>query len=415
MCQNSERGLTTAEIIARTRVAEETVLAKENDVHALGLVLFGFGAFFWIFYGLRVAYGAWNLPWIEDFAPANDEDCPRISLIFAARNEEEKLPAALATLAALDYPGLEIIGVDDRSEDATGRILDEFAAAHSRFRVLHVSTLPDGWLGKPHALQKAYEDSSGDWLLFTDADVCFARDALRRAVNLARECELDHLTLFADVEMPGFWDKVLLTYFGVGFHLATDPGRVKDRHSRSYVGVGAFQLLKRPAYEAAGTHRRLAMEVIDDMKLGKIVKQAGFRSGAGVARGAVVVHWHTGLGNLIRGVTKNFFANANYSLAIAGAQLSGLLLISVLPFVGVVFGHGWIRLLAGLAALVALCFHAGAAIVLRVSPLYALTHPVGAVLFGYMLVRSTIITLWRGGVTWRDTFYRLEELRRGVV
>jgi hypothetical protein len=384
-------------------------------LHLLGLALFGLTAFFWVFYGVRVAYGAGHLPWIKDFAPAADEDYPPISLMFAARNEEEKLPAALATLAAIDYPSLEIIGVDDRSEDATGRILDEFAAMHGRFRVVHVSALPPGWLGKPHALRKAYENASGDWLLFTDADVCFAADAVRRAVNLARRCELDHLTLFTDVEMPGFWDKVLLTFFGVGFHLATDPGRVNDPHSRSYVGVGAFQLLKRSAYEAAGTHRRLAMEVMDDMKLGKIVKQSGFRSGAGVAQDSVVVHWHTGLGNLIRGVTKNFFANASYSLAIAGAQLSGLLLISVFPFLGVIFGHSWVRLLAGLAAFTALCFHAGVAAVLRVSPLYALTHPVGAALFGYMLLRSTVVTLWRGGVTWRDTFYPLEELKRGVV
>jgi glycosyltransferase involved in cell wall biosynthesis len=173
-------------------------------MHYFGLVLFGFIAFFWLTHGLRVAYGASQLPWLKDFSPAADANCPRISLIFAARDEEEKLPAALATLMEIDYPSLEVIAVDDRSNDATGRILDEFAAAHSRLRVVHVTELPPGWLGKPHGLQKAFEVSSGDWLLFTDADVRFQPDAVRRAVTLAIEHDLDHLTLFGDVEMIGF-------------------------------------------------------------------------------------------------------------------------------------------------------------------------------------------------------------------
>src|SRR4029077_13829762 len=101
-------------------------------MHILGLVLFGLIASFWLTHGFRVAYGAVRLPWIKDFAPATDSDCPRISILFAARDEEEKLPAALATLMEIDYPDLEVIAVDDRSKDATGQILDEFTVAHPR-------------------------------------------------------------------------------------------------------------------------------------------------------------------------------------------------------------------------------------------------------------------------------------------
>jgi glycosyltransferase involved in cell wall biosynthesis len=384
-------------------------------MHLLVLFLFGFIAFFWMFHGLRVAYGALQLPWIRDLAGAVDGDCPRISLLFAARDEEEKLPAALATLAAIDYPHLEIVAVDDRSEDATGRILDGFAGQQSRLRVVHVHTLPPGWLGKPHALQKAYENATGDWLLFTDADVRFAPDVLRRAVTLVKQRNLDHLTLFGDVEMVGFWEKVLITFFGLAFHVANDPYRVSNPHSRAYVGVGAFQLIKRSAYEACGTHRRLAMEVLDDMKLGKLAKQAGLRSGVGIAQDAVVVRWHAGAGNLIRGVTKNFFAALGYNLPFVMVAISGTLLMNVAPFFAVIFGHGWVRVLAAIAVVIALGFHAGVDVVMRVSPLYALTHPAGAMLFSYMLLRSTVVTLWHGGVTWRGTFYPLEELKKGVV
>jgi glycosyltransferase involved in cell wall biosynthesis len=383
--------------------------------HIAGVWLFGLVAFFWVFHGLRVAYGAARLPWIRDFAPAVDAECPRISLIFAARDEEEKLPAALATLAALDYPNLEIIAVDDRSQDSTGAILEEFARAHRRLRVLHVTELPTGWLGKPHALQKAYEASSGEWLLFTDADVRFAPDALRRAARLVKERAVDHLTLFGDVEMHGFWETMLLTFFGMAFHLATDPYRAGNPHSRAYVGVGAFQMVKRAGYEAAGAHRRLAMEVVDDMKLGKILKQAGFRSCAGIAGDAVVVRWHAGARNIVRGVTKNFFASARYNLALVIFAAAGLLLTNVAPFGAIFAAHGWIRIFAAIAVAIAVGFHVGVNVVMRVSPLYALTHPVGAMLFCYMLLRSTVVTLWQGGVTWRGTFYPLEELRRGVV
>ena len=384
-------------------------------MHLFGLLFFGFIASFWLTHGLRVAFGALQLPWLKQFEPAADADCPRISLLFAARDEEEKLPAALATLMEIDYPNLEVIAVDDRSNDTTGRILDEFAATHPRLRVVHVTELPRVWLGKPHALQTAYEASNGDWLLFTDADVRFKPNALRRAISLAKARKLDHLTLFCDVEMVGFWEKVLITFFGLGFHLATDPARVGNPRSSRYVGVGAFQLLRRSAYEASGMHRRLAMEVIDDMKLGKIVKQTGFRSDCAIAHDFVVVRWHAGLGNLVRGVTKNFFAGAGYRLWLVATQLTGLVMLNIVPFVGVFLTHGWMRMLCAIAVLTAVCFHAGVAIVMRVSPVYALTHPLGVLLFCYMLLRSTVVTLRQGGIIWRGTFYPLDELKRGVV
>jgi glycosyltransferase involved in cell wall biosynthesis len=391
-----------------------TPILPQKIIHIAALALFGSVTFFWVFYGLRVAYGALSLPWIKNFAPLPDDACPAISLIFAARDEEEKLPAALATLAQLDYPQLEIIPVDDRSQDATPQILDDFARIDSRARVVHVESLPRGWLGKPHALQKAYEASTGEWLLFTDADVRFSPDVLRRAVNLANQRNADHLTLFGDVEMHGFWETTLITFFGMMFHLATDPSRVNS-NSWTYVGVGAFQLLRRSTYEAVGTHRRLAMEVVDDMKLGKIVKQAGFQSCVGLAQDAVTIRWHAGLGNLVRGVTKNFFAALGYNLPLVLLATIVMLLLNLAPFVAIFTTHGWIRILSSIAVVIAIGFHVGVNIVMRASPLYALTHPLGALLFCYMLLRSTAVTLWRGGVTWRGTFYPLEELKRGVV
>jgi glycosyltransferase involved in cell wall biosynthesis len=384
-------------------------------MHTLWLAVFGFIACFWVFHGLRVAYGAVRLPWLKDFPPASDADCPPITILFAARDEAEKLPSALATLEKLDYPQLEIVAVDDRSEDSTGRILDEFASKHERLKPLHIRELPKGWLGKPHALQQGYAASSGEWLLFTDADVRFHADVVRRAITMARQLTVEHLTLLVDMDMRGFWETVLMTFFGMAFHLGNSPASASDPKSRAYVGVGAFQMMTRSAYERAGTHRRLATEVIDDMKLAKIVRQAGFRSAVGVSSDAVVVRWQAGLGNLVRGTTKNFFAAFGYRLPLTLLSLLGMFATNVLPFLGVAFGSGWVRAFALIAALIGLAFHAGVDVGLRVSPLYALTQPVGALFFCYMVMRSTVVTLWQGGVTWRGTFYPLEELKKGVV
>jgi glycosyltransferase involved in cell wall biosynthesis len=381
-------------------------------MHILGLIFFGLIALFWLTYGIQTVFGAVRLPWLKTFPPAVDSDCPRISLIFAARDEEEKLPPALATLISLDYPNLEIIAVNDRSQDFTARILNDFASTHDRLKTVHIDDLPPGWLGKTHALQKAYESATGDWLLFTDADVSFKPDALRRCMSLVHTQNLDHLTLFCGIEMVTFWEKVIISFFGMSFNLAIQPHRVSNPHSRAYAGVGAFQLVKRSAYEACGTHRRLAMEVIDDVKLGKMVKMGGFHSAVAIAPNEVSVRWHAGLGNLVRGVEKNFFAAAQFKLPQVCFQVFGLLVFNLAPLFGLLFSHGTTRLFAALGLLIPVGFLAGVDVVMGISPLYALTLPLAASVFTYMLLRSTFITLKQGGIYWRGTFYSLTDLRR---
>jgi glycosyltransferase involved in cell wall biosynthesis len=384
-------------------------------VHTFWIILFALVALFWLYFGLRNLIGLLSLPWLSKFPPIGNANAPRVSLIFAARDEQEKLPQALETVSKISYPNLEIVAVDDRSQDKTSAILDEAAKSDDRLRVIHVKELPQGWLGKPHALQKAYQASTGEWLLFTDADVRFAPDALSRAMNLVQSRNADHLTLFGDVDRQGFWDTVLLTFFGLAMHLATESPRVSNPNSRAYIGIGAFQLVRRSAYEACGTHERLRMEVVDDIKLGKILKLGGYRSCVGIAVGFVAVRWQSGFRNLIRGVTKNFFAGLNYSVPLAVAAIVSMLLTNFAPFAGVIFGHGWVRILAAISVAIAMLFHVLVDIGAKISPLYALTHPIGALIFCWMILRSVVVTLWNGGVTWRDTFYKLSDLKKGVV
>jgi hypothetical protein len=378
-------------------------------------VLFGLVATLWIVQGFRAGIGMARLPWLSDAPPLPSGGAPLVSVIFAARDEAEKLPRAIETLLAQDYAQFEVVAVNDRSQDQTPAILHEFERLNRNLKVIDIAELPSGWLGKPHALVAGFEQSQGEWLVFTDADVHFAPDVLRRAVALATERQWDHLSLLASVEMRGFWETTAITYFGLGFVFGNEPWQASNPRSGRYVGVGAFQLVRRAAYEASGGHHRLRMDVIEDMKLGKLMKMAGLRSGVAVAQDMVRVRWHSGVRNVIRGVTKNMFAACHYNALYALVAMVLPLIMSVLPFFGVVFATGLARVFAGMAVAAAVLIHGGIIWSTDASPLYGLTHPLGAVLFCWMLARSAIATLWRGGVVWRDTFYPLEELRKGLV
>jgi glycosyltransferase involved in cell wall biosynthesis len=383
--------------------------------HIFSVALLGFVAFVWVALAIGVWFGMRMIPSLAGSVPLADAESPTVSILFAARDEEEKLPGALATFLALDYPRYEVVAVNDRSEDATAAILDSAARADARLKVLGVTSLPAGWLGKPYALQQAYEKSTGEWLVLTDADVHFTPDVLRRAIALAEKNNWDHMPLLADAKMYTFGEKVVMTFFALAFVLATRPWKVNKPHSSEYLGVGAFQLIRRSTYQKMGTHRRLAMEVIDDVKVGKLVKEAGCRSGVAKAGSAVSVHWHSGVRNIIRGTEKNFFAATGYRLWMAGAQLLSLGLMWIYPWAALPVVRGWAMVFAVIAIAVPVVAQAGAAREFRVSVFYGLTQPLGALIFGWMLMRSTLVTMRNGGITWRGTFYSIQELKRGVV
>lgn len=374
-------------------------------------------ALLWVIQSVRMIAGMAALPQMARVLGMPPDCCPLVSVLVAARDEAERLRAALLSQLEQDYPRFEVIVIDDRSRDATPEILDELAQQHSNLKVIRVGQLPAGWLGKSHALFAGYLEARGDWLVFTDADVQFAPDLLRRALALAEGRQWDHLTVFPQLEAVGFWEKTLVSYFAMAFVLAFEPWRVSDPRSSRYLGVGAFQLLRRSVYEAIGTHRRLALEIADDTKLGKLVKQHGFRSGValGDAGGMLRVRWQVGLVNLIRGLEKNFFAACGYRASGVAEKLLRILAFSEVPFIALGLGAGLTRGLAAVSALAAMVAHGWAARRLRSLPLVALTQPLGGLILCYAALRSTASALGRRGVIWRETFYSLEELRRGMV
>ncbi len=373
----------------------------------------------------RIVEAAFGMPRIADITqpewdrkPATATGDPRVSIIVPARNEEEHIRDTLLQLLALDYSNYEIIAVNDRSTDRTGQIMDEVAArsqTHGRLKVIHIAELPAGWLGKTHAMWMASERASGDWLLFTDADVLFKPDSLRRAVAYAEAEHADHVILFPRMIMKSPSERMMIAFFQALFVFGHRPWKVADPKARDHMGVGAFNLVRRSVYDAVGTYRALRMEVLDDMKLGKVVKNAGFAQRNVFGEDLISLRWARGAFGIVNNLTKNFFAVLSFQWPRTLVCIVGLGFLNLGPFLGVWMAHGWARILYAIALGSLFAIYYGMSSMSAVPAYYFFLHPVSTSLFMYTLLLSMVHTLANGGIVWRGTKYELEELRKGMV
>jgi glycosyltransferase involved in cell wall biosynthesis len=385
-----------------------------------------------------------HLPGIPDVRDAlyDKQTAGSLTVIVPARDEAMHIEATLRSLLAQDLENLQIIAVDDRSTDDTGAIMERLAAESCadgdtlrvaramhgsvqqfdcpKLKVIHITELPVGWVGKPHAMAMAAAQAETDWLLFTDADVVFAPEVLRRAVVCAEKTKSGHLVVAPTMQQRRWDEGIVLAFFQAASLWSARPWKIPDaRAKRDSIGVGAFNMVRREAYEAVGGFTALRMEVLEDVYLGIRLKRAGYTQRMVFGPGMVRVHWASGVNGLLRVMTKNMFALFRFR--------PGLLLLGCAAmFVGFVLPFGWI-FMDGMRAGGALCY-AGwitfLAIVLiyraygRISGFsawYVVLFPVGALLMIVALLRSMVMTWRQGGVLWRGTLYTLEELRRSCA
>jgi glycosyltransferase involved in cell wall biosynthesis len=343
---------------------------------------------------------------------------PRVSIIVPARNEEEHIGEALARLLQLDYKNYEVIAVNDRSTDRTGEIMDRIAStaeANDLVKIVHIDALPSGWLGKTHAMWTAAKQATGEWLLFTDADVLFRPDVLRRALAYVEAESADHLVLFPRMIMKSHGERMMIGFFQTLFVFGHRPWKVADPRTKDHMGVGAFNLVRRRVYEAVGSYQALRFEVVDDMKLGKIVKNAGYAQRNVYGADLISLRWAEGALGVVRNLTKNFFAVLSFQWWRLLLSAVGLAFLNLMPFLGIWLAQGWQRLPYAVALASLFAIHVGMAGRSDVPVYYFVLHPIAASLFVYIMLRSMVLTLGRGGVVWRGTFYPLEELRKGMV
>jgi len=370
----------------------------------------------------RVVEAALGVPKVADISlPPWDRRprCnPRVSIIVPARNEEESIEQGLRQLLALDYDNYEVLVVDDRSTDRTGEIIERVAAspeAHGCLKAIHVAELPPGWLGKTHAMWTAAERATGDWLLFTDADVLYKPDVLRRALVYAEEENADHIVVFPRMIMKSPGERMMIAFFQALFTFGHRPWRVADPDTKDHMGVGAFNMVRRNVYDAVGTYKALRMEVLDDMKLGKVIKNARFVQRNVFGDDLITIRWAVGAMGVVNNLTKNFFAILSFQWWRAVASAFALLFLNLGPFLGVCLVHGWARVPYEVALGSMFLIYVGMSTKSSIPAYYFFLHPISTTLFAYTLLRSMVLTLWNDGVTWRGTKYPLDELRKGLV
>ncbi|MGB0037765.1 MAG: glycosyltransferase family 2 protein, partial [Terriglobales bacterium] len=373
-----------------------------------------------------------------DRKPPTPRGEPRISIIVPARNEEHDIRATLESLLALDYSNYEVIAVDDRSTDGTGKQMDEVAescgantpvrvlaatpsqsgeevTSHPKLQVIHITDLSPGWMGKTHAMWTAGKRATGDWLLFTDADVLFKPDSVRRVVAYAEAEQADHVVLFPRMLMEHAGERMMIAFFQTMFVFGHRPWKVADPRARDHMGVGAFNMVRRRVYEAIGTYQALRMEVLDDMKLGKLIKNAGYAQRNVFGDDLTSLRWVRGTFGMIDNLTKNFYAVLSFQWPRTVASIFALGFLNLGPFIGVCLAHGWARAPYAIALASLLAIYYGMSRMSDVRTPYFLLHPVSTCLVMYAVGRSMVLTIRQGGIVWRGTKYPLEELRRGMV
>jgi hypothetical protein len=351
---------------------------------------------------------------LPDAAPA--APLPTLSVVVPCRDEARGVEAAIRSLLVQDLPGLEIVAVDDRSTDGTSAILDRLAARDPRLRVIHLSALTPGWLGKTHACAAGARQATGAWLLFTDGDVLFAPGALRRALGAAVARRLGHLAVLPLLVAPGFAERAFVTAFAALLSPLPRIWQLPRPGTRGYFGVGAFNLVRRDAYDAAGGHARLALEVVDDVKLGLLLRRSGVPQGVAESDGLVSVRWQHGFLPSVLGLVKNAFAAVEYRTATALAGALAGLAGGLLPLaLALAAPAAAARALAVAALLVSMANHALWARRGRRSGLEGLLLPVCAALLGAVVLASAVLAWRRGAIVWRGTPYSLDALRAGCL
>jgi hypothetical protein len=366
------------------------------------------------FLGLAVR-ATLKLPRLEQLTSPDPARWPTVSLLVPARNEAQGLEAALRSKLTLDYPALQVVLIDDRSTDETGAIADRLAAEDPRLVPVHVRELPEGWLGKVHALQRGLEQASGEWVLLSDADIHYAPDTLRRAIA---RCEAEGIDFLC--AMPTFVGStplvnVCLGAFGPLVLGAVQADWVADPRSKTSIGAGVFALVRRSALEKTPGLEWLKLEVGDDVALGMMMKRSGARCAVVGAQASLSVQMYRDFRGVVQGTAKAACSVSRYRLLPQVLIPAVMIALTLAPWVGLAVGlaqgHAWLSGVGALGAVAQVATSVVGATVFRLPVWPALFVPVGTVLLHGIIGVAGTAALLRGYVEWRGTRYPVETLR----
>ncbi len=393
-------------------------------MHFLDLVLW-FVFVGWIAAGI---YAFWNFIGVAILRPqpfpapqAMQHRLPRVSILLAARNEQEMLPATLDSLLKLDYPDFEIILVNDDSDDRTGAIADEWAqrdGARGKLRVIHNHHLPSGWRGKVHAMSLAAAAARGEWILSTDADIVFHPSLLRQAVELAQRKNVQFLSLTPEVEMQSRAEKVVLPAFGFFLFMLFPLRRVNDPRSPRAMAAGAFLLMRHDDLTALGGYARLRDTLIEDLRMAELFKRNGRRTYLGITQGVFRTRMYENWHEVFEGLTRSAWEGAGCSIWKVVAGVAVATGMAVLPWLslaalwlshlvtGVPLAHNPAFIAAAAATAASAVIYCPVVFFAGVSPLYTFTLPLASLFYSTVAVVSAFRSITGPGLRWKGRSYQ---------
>lgn len=359
-----------------------------------------------LFFGLR------SMIKLNDVDVLTDENMPSVSLIVPACNEEEHIAAAINSFLKQSYANIEIIAVNDRSTDNTGSILNELQSKHKNLTAIDIETLPKGWIGKINALHYGAEQATGDYLLFTDGDVELEKTTVSRALNHMINQRLDHLSLIFKNITRGIVLNGLILESGAGLIQLFRPWLARKHSSPNFMGVGAFNLVKREVYQTIGGHNSIRMHPVDDIMLGKIIKRNGFTQDCMLGTDFVKVPWYDSITAMVNGLMKNVLATINYNLFMVPVLLLVLVILNIVPLWGLLLAQGYTQALFLVIVMIKLlAFYLGTQL-LQISPFCALATIISPYISIYIVIKAAWLNFRDNGIYWRGTHYPLSQLKK---
>ena len=337
---------------------------------------------------------------------------PLVSVIIAAKDEEKAIGRTVESLINQSYGNIEIIVVNDRSSDRTAEVVKQFQSP--KVKLISIEELPAGWLGKNYALYRGYLDSKGDYLLYTDADIEYEEDTIRSAVSYISKQQVDHISIMPFFIAKGFWLRGFVHFFASCLYVTKWPWKPNDdSQTKQGIGIGAFNMLTRDAYEKIGTHEKLRLRPDDDLQLGMKVKQSGMKQRYMIGADHIKVEWYPSLKEANKGLEKNIFAGLNYFWPSLLFIIPSMLLFYFFPFIGVWFLNGWQQAVLALTIVFIIGVYLLYTVkVLKDTAYDVIVFPILVLIYLYIITRSCLLTLIRGGIYWRGTFYTLRELKQ---
>jgi glycosyltransferase involved in cell wall biosynthesis len=377
-------------------------------------VFLGLVAAWWVLNFVLVLRIIFSVKHIEKLKFVEPKRWPKLSVVITACNEASTIEEAMKSRLEENYPDVEFILIDDRSTDSTTEIVDRIAASDKRVRPIHIKELPEGWLGKVNALNTGYKAAKGEWILFSDVDLHIKSGAVKRLIAYAESESYDHIVLAPEMWPKSFFLNVM---YSVLIRTLLVGGRlwaIEDPKSTAAVGAGAFNLVRRSAFEKTKGFEWIKMETIDDVCIGQMIKESGGKIAAVNGKGWCGLYFYNSIGELARGFEKSFYpAIANFSLTLTLIMCLGTIL-EILPFIAFFLTVGKLALILAItgstfsiAAMVTINYWLRGAII---GPIF---WPIGAILWAGVAIRASILGKIRDGVYWRGTFYKNEALKNG--